>query len=381
MRARRALALAPLALWAGCASPLKVGTRKGGEVVEASGSAPASEGDKAAAAASLEEARRQAVRGLLDLYMDPAARAAAAAALDEKIVAKAAAYVARIEVQEARVLSGTHTTRVLAQVDFLKLGKDLESLGLIKPDRIKGRPRLLLSLKESGTGAGKDVGRASDALRRALYERGYVAADYSDLIEKAHRKSGTLLEAREAAKAMKAELLVMGTAQAEPVTDERLEGYQPYRARVVLEAQAPGTGESLSSWTVEATALDVAASGSAAKALANAGELAAEKLRAWMASRYSERSEVYVTVSGVKDLSQARGLIAAMRGLPKAAAAALDAYRAPDLRVRVFVENVPADELTASLIRMKPWSFEVRSVEPDYNSIELELTGRRGAGD
>ena len=50
---------------------------------------------------------------------------------------------------------------------------------------------------------------------------------------------------------------------------------------------------------------------------------------------------------------------------------ALDAFAGPDVKVRVFVEKMGADELTAELLKLKQFNLKVRSVEPDINYLEF----------
>jgi hypothetical protein len=56
-------------------------------------------------------------------------------------------------------------------------------------------------------------------------------------------------------------------------------------------------------------------------------------------------------------------------------AAFLGAVSGKDVRIRVFAEKYSADDLAAFLLRAKFWSFAVRSVEPYYRYLELEVGG------
>ena len=105
---------------------------------------------------------------------------------------------------------------------------------------------------------------------------------------------------------------------------------------------------------------------------ADAGVLAADRLRKLLAGRYDERAEIALSVVGLGGFERARRLIAAMRGLPGVVAVSLDALSDRDAKLRVFVERLSADELAASLLRLGKYSFTVRSVEADFNAVELE---------
>lgn len=376
MMARRLLGLGALLLAAGCASTMTLGSRKGGEVVEAEGSAAGSEG-QAREEAALADARGKAVERVWDVFLSTAVRAAQADRLRQKVLAKAGDYVEKVQVLEKKSEPGRASVRVRALVSLAKLGKDLEALGLSKPEGVKGRPGLLISLKETGPGAGREVGRASDFLRRALAERGYAAADFSDIMGKNYQKTGEAGEALAEARRSGAELLLTGEASAAPVADGRLEGYKTFKAEVSFQAVSVSSGEALSSWTAQATAVDAAEEASASKALENAGELAAERLRSWLATRYRERTELSVLVAGLEDLGQARRFIESARGIPSAAGAVLEGFSDRQALIKIYVERISAEELAAWLLKNEPFSLEVRSVEPELGSLELEAKGPR----
>ena len=51
---------------------------------------------------------------------------------------------------------------------------------------------------------------------------------------------------------------------------------------------------------------------------------------------------------------------------------------APDeARVLVFVEKLSPEDLAVLLMRLPGYSFEVRAVDPDYHSLEVEATQGR----
>jgi|GEM_PF-5808570 len=367
-----AVAAAALLL-CGCAE-LKAGLGGRGLVVESQAAVP--ERDRVLGVAAAE---RRAVEDALGLFISSATRAASEAALEEKILSSPRAYVRRYQVLPSSGPSGggdagVARVRLLALVATDKLRKDLDALGLVRPEGVYGAPRLLVSLKEAGPGAGREVGRASDAMRRGLVARGYEVQDLSDHQNARYQKTGAREEVLAAARVAAAQLAVNGTAQAQAVVDERFSGLRPFRARVEASAFWVGTRGLVAHVDVEATAVDLALESAAGKALEDAGQLAADKLAAEFSGRFHERSVLELGAAGFTELGRIRRFMADLRGLPGVAGAAVVALTPELIRLEVFVEKLAPEELAALLMRLPGYSFEVRSVETDYRYVEVEVT-------
>ncbi|MBI3553987.1 MAG: hypothetical protein HY077_15940 [Elusimicrobia bacterium] len=356
MRRPLALLLALGALSACAEARLKPGAYKSGLVVEAQ-------------APSVDAGRRKAVESLFELYLSSPARSGEAARLEERILSRAAVFVPRLKVVSPPAAA---PVSLHALVSTEKLSRELDGLGLVRPAGVAGKPRVLLSLAESGLGAGTDVGTASDSLRRVLMERGYDVVDFSDHANPEVRKTAGESEAFAEARKLRAGVVVTGSARSASMGDPRLAEYKPFSARVALKAASVPGGEIIAEFSSEATAVDSAAAGAASRALADAGGIAAVKLREALAGHFRERTEMSVLFLGLGDLERAKTLLADLRARPEIVAAALDSMIGEDVKVRVFVENGSADELAAALLRMPSYAFNVRSVEADYHYLELE---------
>lgn len=360
------LAMAAVVFLAGCAERrLKPGTYSSGHVVEA-------EGRAGLRAEALDQARRSAVAELLDLYVADETRTQSQGLIEEKVLARAPAYIKRHKPVEVQERSDGIRLRLRALILYQKLGQDLEQLGLVKPEGVRGRPRVLVALEETGPGAGVEVGRASEALRRRLLEQGYQAVDLSDRMNPEYRKAADPFEE---ARKRGAQILVTGRVSAQPMLDARLDRYHPFRARLELEALAVPEKDAVASIVQEASAVDLLPETAASKALANSGEAAAERLMRALALRYRERHEIGLAVLGAGDMEKTRSLIRSLRSLPEVAGASLDSLAGRDARIRVFVERLSADELAARILRLRGQSFQVRAVEPDNRYLELEAEG------
>lgn len=369
----RPFALAALCLpLGGCFGKLQPGVRKHSVVVEVAATCPAGP-----AALCRGRAERQAVESLLALFVSSAA--ARGPEVDRGVLQQAGGYVKKSQVVDTRGKGEGAVLRLRAELAHEKLGRDLDALGLVKPQGVEGAPRLLISLREKGLGAGSDVGRASDVLRRSLSARGYAALDLSDRLNpKGRQATGSREEALAAGLASKAEVVVTGEAAAAPVEDEALsaQGYHAYRARLVGEALL-SSGAPFAVLDSEAAAADATAAGAAAKALENAADLAGGRLAQDLGARFRERVEITVLVLGLRRVEDVSGLVCAVRRVPGVVGAAAGKLKPGETGLRVFVEKMSADELAARLLQhVRGFSLQVRGVEPDLKLIELESGGR-----
>jgi len=361
-----AAALAAL-LGCGCAG-LHVGLSDKGVVVAAQGEAPI----PGFRAEDVAEAQRRAVGDVLELFISSTTRAASAAALEANILSSPRAYIRKYE-----VLESSGPARVLALVATDRLLKDLDGLGLVRPEGVYGTPRILISLKETGPGAGRDMGRASDALRRQLSARGYEVRDFSDRLLPRSQKDGSLAEVLAAGKASGAGLVVAGTALAQPVLDERLLGLQTFRASVAVTAVSSAGAAPIADVNAQATAVDLATATAAGKALEDAGALAGEKLAAALSGRFRERSEIDLGLKGFQALDPLRRFMADLRAVPGVAGAAVAVMMSDEVKAKVFVEKLSLEDMAVVLLRLPGYSFDIRAVETDYRYIEAETTRGR----
>lgn len=351
MKRLLALTAAVLSLGACAETRLKPGGYKSGLSVVSEGRSPG-EG-KLARAAALAQAERRAVEGLLPLYA-PAQALSGAKDLQEKVLDRASAFVKRRKAGKARAQGGSTALSARVLVDSTKLFKELDALGLVRPEGVAGRPGLVLSLSESGPGGGR--GTAAQAMRRVLAQRGYAVGEREE---------------------RRVELSVVGGVENAASLDPRLTGLFSFKARLSAKVLRGASGEPLGAVEQEASAVDLAAESAAAKALSSVGELAGEAAARLLSSHYRERRELFLIVHGPSRLEQAFSLVDAVRALKPVAAAAFDSLYAGELRLRVYAERLSADELAALLLRERSLGLQVRAVESDYRSVEMEL-GRPG---
>lgn len=308
---------------AGCAAPRwSAGERKQGYQVEARGK-------------TLDEARRQAVSRFFDLFLSTGVQAGSSEVLEREILSKAGSFIL-----EERSREEGGATRLSAAVAWARLGRALDALGLARGAALATRPKLALRLSEDGGQAA-----AGAALRRRLAALGYTFSD------------------------SQAAVIVTGSSRT-TVPEGSLDGFSSAQVTLDLRAKTP-RGTELASIEQPAGAVDARAEDAAAKALDSAGLLAADKLHADLSSQFHQATEYTVTVLELGDLDRARQFMAALRALPPVVDAALDAVSDKDFRVRVYVDRLAIDEMTAQLLHLRAFNLHVRGVEPDFSAIEL----------
>lgn len=355
--------LLPLLLLLGACSRLQVGLKKNSVVVEGQAACAASEDCRAAA-------ERAAVARAAALYLPPAK--AESPEVDKAVLSRAGDFIKRKRLIEDKEAGGRRSVTIRAEVPAVPLAGAFDALGLLKPEGVVGKPKIFISLKESGPGSGVEVGQASDALRRALSARGYSALDFSDRLGQRVQRKGTPEEAREEGKRQGADAVLHGTARAAPAQEDRLEGFSRWQAviRATLEL-----GSVDMPVNVQADAVDVSPAGAAAKALENAGMLAGEGLGDALAGRFKERVELGLFVAGLDRPDQAGRFLTALRAVPGVVAAAPAKLGPEIVLIRVFAERMGAEDLAALLIQLKGFSLEVRGVDPAARSLDVEVRG------
>jgi hypothetical protein len=359
---RRFSPLLLLLLLSACAR-LQVGLKKNSVVLDGEASCPVAEDCRAAA-------ERAAVAKAAALYLPPAS--AASPEVEKAVLGRHADFIKRKRLVDDRAADGRRSVVVRAEVPADALAGALDALGLIKPEGVVGKPKIFISLKESGPGAGTEVGQASDALRRALAARGYSALDYSDRLGPRVQRKGTVEEAREEARRQSADAVLYGTARAVPAQEERLEGFSRWQAAIRATVEIGSNDMPIS---VDADAVDLSPAAAAAKALENAGMLAGEGLGDALAGRFKERVELALFVVGLDRPEQVQRFLTALRGVPGVVAAS-PAKLGPEFVVlRVFAERMGAEDLAALLIQLKGFALEIRGVDPAARALDVEVRG------
>ncbi|MFH2203776.1 MAG: hypothetical protein ABIJ96_11715 [Elusimicrobiota bacterium] len=347
---RRFVILALIGLLAGCASGrLKVGPTEDGEVVEAEGWSPIDDQDLLGTKQrSLAEAQKKAVEKVVGVYISAKTRVSQAVSVNQNILADVKGYIKKYEVIGEKREEGFHKTRIRALVRFEQVGKDLDRLGLIRPDAPPGNPRVMVRMQAAG-GGGEP---AAAAVRKALIKRGFSVVDSEQ----------------------EAEIIVRGEVEAHALKIENvnLGGFHSFRARITLEALKMETNEVVAGGSKEASGLDAAPSIAEGKALESAGFLAAEALAEELHALLSRRVDISLRVLGMRSLEEVQRLLNDLRTQPDIALAALASYGAEKTALRVTTEGFTGEQLAALLQDMKRYKFKTMSITPYQVEVRVE---------
>jgi hypothetical protein len=347
-------------LGAACSTPEKANKIREVIVVEGRGEAETEAGARGAA-------RSDAVASALDVFLSETALRDNDAVIRDKILSQAAHFFKEEDIEEHRKVLGRWKIRVRAELLYRKLSAELTRLGLLRPDSLKGRPRILVSIKE--TPESPDQDGAANSLRRALASRGYAAFDLSDR-PKGKADLGQAEPSRKAGREVGAEAMIVGTVSAVAAKDERLANYFPYRAEGTAAFYPTLSAAEGVPLEARATAVDLSAEPASRKALQNWGEALAQRAFDELAGRFKERNEITTVVAGISDWKQARAVIKSLRALPDVKDVSLEAMSGQDARLRIFAER-RSDDVASAMLRLSDTPVRAMNVDQDY--IELEV--------
>ncbi len=320
----------------------------------------------AVAAPTLDEARRLAVKGALDLFLSPGSTASVKIA--ETFGGRAAEFTGRERFKKGKGM---------VEVSFAKFLLALDKEGLLRPEGFASRaPRVLLLVSEPAVLLDLGVGPAADALRRGLSAYGMTAVDGRDELNDFLAKGKDPAALAAGAARLGADWMLVAAASAgaelDPVT-----GTWRGSASLVADQYEVKNAAPVGQIQSDAAVLDVSSAAARGKALDQAGEAAASKVAASIAHRRSGRSEGAVFVVGGSDLGRLKSLLAAVRGVEGVTGAYLGAWRGEEETaiLRVFMTGLKVDGLAARLLRRDP-SLTLLSVESEDGRLAVELQGR-----
>ncbi len=306
-----------LALAACGGGRLKIGRYyERGTVVEAKG-------------ADLAQAKRAALESVLDLFLSPEARELSAGRVEEKVLSRPDEFILRSE--SVRTDSGG--TELKALVDYAGVRKALAPL--IQEDLFGGGKKIRVSFSGSG-----DAELASTALREVLESRGFAVPEEGE----------------------GSEVVLRGKSSVHRLRDDRLGKFHPTRARLSVRADA----ETLS-FEQEASALDLSAEGAKSKAIRNA----AERVGARVSARWARGRRIVIMVAGLKDFSEARGLVKSLRGIEGVSGASLDSHGEYTTRLTVSSFR-PEEDLARAVKGLEKLKLRIFAVTPGALKVEVD---------
>jgi hypothetical protein len=340
----------------GCAfGRLKPGYTKDGLIVPVS-------------APTVEQARRLAVEGALELFTAPGSTGSVK--LAETLGGRASEFTARERFKKGKGV---------VELRFAKLMLAVEKEGLLRPAGFTSKePHVLLLVSEPQGILDLGVGPAADAIRRGLSAYGMTGIDGRDSLNEFKTKGKDPAALAAGAARLGAGWMVIAAASASAELDP-VTGTWRGRASLVADLYEVGVAAPIAQSQSEASVLDTSSAAARGKALDNAGEETASKVAAAIKLARGGRSEGAILVVGGSDLGRLKGLLASVRSVEGVSGAYLGDWRGEDETVilRVCMTGLKIDGLAARLLRRDP-SLTLLSVEAEDGRLGVELPGRGG---
>jgi hypothetical protein len=302
-------------LVAGCSgsrSGLKKAARAGDEIVDVEGMAPYNSADiPGSRAAALAAAQRSAVELVVGVYVSARTRVDKAVAIDNNILANTEGYVKKYQVLSEGRDGEYYKVKIRALVSTEKLHKDLDNLGALKAPAV-GNPRVAIMLQEwigEKPSAGKEATRA---LTQGLIDKGFQVVDLP--ANKVNPDEDPVDVARTLNRSQ-VELILAGLGRAQALGDyeKKFGGLSSYRASVSFRVIEVGSGQILSTVSETASGLEGTPEIAGGKALAKAGELAANDLSS-LPEELAKRSLVSMKIIGLTDFGKLSKVQKALMG-------------------------------------------------------------------
>ena len=318
----RTLFIASLALVAGCSSLGII--KSGGERIRAEGTAAYNPADhEGSRKAALLAAQRNAVEQVLGVFVSAQTRVSKAEIIESKIVSSSAGFIKQYSVESEKREGDTYRVSIRAVVMLDRIDRDLSALNLESSAPLAAV--LVASAEEAGgvSIGGRDAARS---VEQALGKKGFKILPYDEAVK-------TQTQALAAARAAGADYVVFVEAKAYRLDNAGSlgDGFFPWRARASVRASVVQDGSAVGESARESGGLDVAEPVAARKALAGAGELAAQDITADLELAAKSRTKsAELLVAGLSGLEQLRDFRRVVSGLAAVDECRLKSYEGGD---------------------------------------------------
>jgi len=303
--------------------------------------------------AALQDAEKNAVRRIAELFMDETAKAENYAALENGPLRSPQLYVSRYKVLSEGPDGAQYREKVNVWVYMDKVSSALRDLNLAGAQA--SRPRAALVSRETGDGTA-----FAASFRDALSRRSNLAVtDFPFAKDKSLAAGGDEALVAAASEAG-ADLLLSASAAASASGGGLNTGFYPSKADATVKLYDVHTGKELFSVSRQGSAIDSSEAASFSKSLASAGELLAQETASKAERVLKTDVAVLIKVSGL-------GGIDALEKL-KAHFAQLDVKT---LRLDSYSEG----EAVFSVVPARPDTQELASAALRGDSLGLELEG------
>jgi len=355
----------------GCAGNrprLQVGSTVEGEVVEAKGMCPIVEDKVSARKCALAEAQKGAVEKVLGVFISARTRVEKALVIEQNILAKTDGYIKTYEIIEEHTKAKFYHVTIRALIPPKNLEADVKRL--LKSTAV-GNPRVAVMLDELVDGDVTDRLQATQALTEALLDRGFRVVD-REVLAQANAmaqikaiESGDVNAVNNLAKALKAEVLLVGRAEAMFNTDEGLGGLVSYRATVTVQAVKAGSGEIVKSASKTMSGVDLNKAMAADKARVVAAEKVANKLIDGLIQSLAAKAALTVTIKGLTSLAQLTQIQKKLQSIPGVDDLFTRSYDGGVATLDLDISRASATEVASALERIQSPKIKVEEIYKD----------------
>ena len=297
------LLISLLFVW-GCASTGYISRRKAetrGEVVVAEGEVVMDKKDIIGTKKrALVEAQKRAVEMVVGVYVSGRILVEKAITVKDRIISKTEGYIDSYKILSESQKGDLYKVKIKALVRITQINEDLGELGLLEFSPIAGNPRIGIWIEESIDGKSQSGRVSSDVVTQHLLDKGYQVVGSSGASQGLAKGdiTGDLL------KVFDADILIVGNAESQHFTEERLGGFISYRASIRLKAIKSSNSEVLLTLNKKASGVDVTKDMAGLTALTNVARIAGDELASLLAEEWNKRYSIRLEISGLESLDQ-----------------------------------------------------------------------------
>lgn len=288
----------------GCASTGYISRRKAetrGEVVVAEGEVVMDKKDIVGTKKrALVEAQKRAVEMVVGVYISGRILVEKAITVKDRIISKTEGYIDSYKILSESQKGDLYKVKIKALVRITQINEDLGELGLLEFSPIAGNPRIGIWIEESIDGKSQSGRVSSDVVTQRLLDKGYQVVGSSGASQGLAKGdiTGDLL------KVFDADILIVGNAESQHFTEERLGGFISYRASIRLKAIKSSNSEVLLTLNKKASGVDVTKDMAGLAALTNVARIAGDELASRLAEEWNKRYSIRLEISGLESLNQ-----------------------------------------------------------------------------
>jgi len=312
----------------GCATgKVAIKPTPGTEVVEAEGQAPIIKEDLVGAKnTALSEAQRAALGMVVGVYVTGETLVSKAALLEENILGQTEGYIERYTVVKEWREGDFYKTKIKAAVRKEDLAKKINQMDLDKP-----APFIAFWIEEDIEGKPVDSSIVESQLMQDFLASGFRVSD-----DKPRKIFTDQNEAEKTAEKVNADILLLGNAKSNFVTDKDLGGLTSYRAILSLKVLKANTKEVISTVSDFSGGVDITKEAAAKSSLKRVAEKVGKNFAQKIYETLKTQSTVLMKISPLADLNELNTLNRIIRGF----------IEVKDSRVRSFTSNLAVVEIT-----------------------------------